>query len=80
MTASANTMPRILVDTPATRRPVTLVYAEWFERISDAIAAERQVKSWSRAKKEALIRGDFAGLQELARRRQPFKKTPDPTS
>jgi putative endonuclease len=28
----------------ATRRPATLVYAEWFERISDAIAAERQVK------------------------------------
>jgi len=45
--------------------------------ITDAIAAERQVKGWSRAKKEALIRGDFAGLQELAKRRQPFKKTPD---
>ena len=28
----------------ATRRPVTLVYAEWFERITDAIAAERHVK------------------------------------
>ena len=64
----------------ATRRPVTLVYAEWFERITDAIAAERQVKGWSRVKKEALIRGDFAGLQKLAKRRQPFRKTPEATS
>jgi putative endonuclease len=52
----------------ATRRPVTLVYSEWFERIVDAIAAERQVKGWSRSKKEALIRGDFAQLRTLARR------------
>jgi putative endonuclease len=27
-----------------TRRPVTLVYSQWFERITDAIATERQVK------------------------------------
>jgi putative endonuclease len=52
----------------AQRRPVTLVYSEWFERITDAIAAERQVKGWSRAKKEALMRGDFARLSELSRR------------
>jgi putative endonuclease len=53
----------------ATRRPVTLVFSQWFDRITDAIAAERQVKGWSRAKKEALIRGDFEGLRMLARRR-----------
>jgi putative endonuclease len=52
----------------STRRPVTLVYSQWFERITDAIAAERQVKGWSRAKKEALIRGDFGALPELSRR------------
>ncbi len=28
------------------RRPVTLVYAEMFERITDAIAMERRVKGW----------------------------------
>src|SRR4051812_7336037 len=39
----------------AQRRPVTLVFSQWFDRITDAIAAERQVKGWSRAKKEALI-------------------------
>jgi|SRR5688572_2568655 putative endonuclease len=52
----------------ASRRPVTLVFSQWFERITDAIAAERQVKGWSRAKKEALIREDFDRLQILARR------------
>jgi putative endonuclease len=52
----------------STRRPVTLVYSEAFQRITDAIAAERQIKGWSRAKKEALIRGDFGALPALARR------------
>jgi hypothetical protein len=33
----------------------------------DAIAAERQLKGWRRAKKEALIRGDFAALRELSK-------------
>jgi putative endonuclease len=52
----------------AKRLPVALVYSQWFERITDAIAAERQVKGWSRAKKEALIRGDFEALKVLAKR------------
>ncbi len=52
----------------ATRRPVRLVYSQWFERITDAIAAERQIKGWSRAKKEALIGGDFEALRILAKR------------
>lgn len=50
-------------------RPVTLVYHQEFDRITDAIAAERQVKNWGRAKKEALIRGDFPKLQALAKGR-----------
>jgi putative endonuclease len=53
----------------ATRRPVVLVYSEYFERIVDAIASERQVKGWSRAKKEALIAGRFDLLPALSRRR-----------
>jgi len=52
----------------AKRRPVTLVFSEWSDQITDAIAAERQVKGWSRAKKEALIRGDFDRLRELSKR------------
>jgi putative endonuclease len=54
----------------ATRRPVTLVFAQWFDRITDAIEAERQVKGWSRSKKEALIRGEFERLPELSKRHQ----------
>ncbi len=53
----------------AKRRPVILVYSEWLDQITDAIAAERQVKGWSRAKKEALIRGDLDQLRELSKRR-----------
>ena len=52
----------------AKRRPVALIFSQWFERITDAIAAERQVKGWSRAKKEALIRGDFDALRALSKR------------
>lgn len=50
------------------RRPVELAYSQSFDRLTDAIAAERQVKGWSRAKKEALIRGDFNTLALLSRR------------
>ena len=52
----------------ARRRPVTLVYNQRFERVTDAIEAERQVKGWRREKKEALIRGDLALLSALSRR------------
>jgi putative endonuclease len=48
------------------RRPVTLVYAEHFPLIVDAIAYERRIKGWSRVKKEALIRGDWEALREHA--------------
>ncbi|MEJ2624593.1 MAG: GIY-YIG nuclease family protein [Pseudolabrys sp.] len=51
------------------RRPVTLVWSEHFDRITDAIAVERKLKGWSRAKKEALIGGDWAPVQRLSRRR-----------
>jgi putative endonuclease len=53
----------------STRCPVELVYHQEFQRITDAISAERQVKGWRREKKEALIRGDWALLPELASRR-----------
>jgi|SRR5437660_9394765 putative endonuclease len=53
----------------ARRRPVQLVFHQYFQRIADAIAAERQVKGWRREKKQALIRGDYDLLPRLARRR-----------
>ena len=49
------------------RRPVTLVFHHYFDRLEDAAAAERKVKGWRREKKEALIRGDYGALPFLAR-------------
>jgi putative endonuclease len=58
------------------RRPVELVWSDHFDRITDAIAAERQVKGWSRAKKQALIEGRWQLIEQLARRRggKPLSK------
>lgn len=50
------------------RRPVRLVYCEEYGRIDEAYAREKQVQNWSRAKREALIRGDGEALQRLARK------------
>ncbi len=52
----------------ASRRPVELVFHQEFDRITDAIAAERQVKGWRREKKEALIAGRLDLLPALASR------------
>jgi putative endonuclease len=51
------------------RRPVELIWSQHFLNIKDAIAIERQLKGWSRAKKEALIRGDYGAIKIAAKRR-----------
>ena len=51
------------------RRPVTLVFAEHFPTITDAIAMERQVKGWSRRKKQAMIDREWEILPQLSKRR-----------
>ena len=51
------------------RRPVKLVWSEYFDRVDEAIATERRIKGWSRAKKHALIRRDYDALPLLASRR-----------
>jgi putative endonuclease len=56
------------------RLPVELVFSEYYERVDEAIAAERRIKGWSRAKKEALMRGDFAALSVLAKRQTKLQK------
>jgi predicted GIY-YIG superfamily endonuclease len=52
------------------RRPVELAYTEPCESETVAVRRERQIKRWSRAKKEALILGDKGMLHVLSRRRQ----------
>ena len=48
------------------RRPVELVFSEQFSTRQEAFHRERQIKGWSRARKEALIKGGWDGLVELS--------------
>ena len=50
-----------------TRRPVHLVFADEFSSREEALGRERQVKGWSRAKKEALIKGNWSRIRALSR-------------
>ena len=50
------------------RRPVQLVWSEGFGSRDEALAAEQQIKGWSRVKKEALIAGDLNLISSLARK------------
>ena len=54
----------------AKRRPITLVWSELAIDIPSAIARERQIKRWTRAKKEALISGELDWLRRLSQRRR----------
>jgi predicted GIY-YIG superfamily endonuclease len=47
------------------RGPVQLVYSEPHADRPAALRRERQLKHWTRAKKEALIAGDLALLKRL---------------
>lgn len=49
------------------RRPLELFWNDAFQSRDDAKAAEKQIKGWSRAKKEALAEGDWKVVSELAR-------------
>jgi putative endonuclease len=51
------------------RRPLKLVFYCEFTDINMAIDKEKQIKKWSRAKKEALINGDFEALVNLAKKK-----------
>jgi predicted GIY-YIG superfamily endonuclease len=52
----------------AMRRPVHLVFSQDLNTREDALAAELQLKPWSRKKKEALIRGDWGALKLAAKK------------
>lgn len=48
------------------RRPVKLVFLQEFNDVVQAIRFEKQIKKWTRAKKEALIKNDFDRIQILS--------------
>jgi len=49
------------------RRPIELVWSEEVATYHEALTHERQIKGWSRAKKEALILNDFAGIHDIVK-------------
>jgi predicted GIY-YIG superfamily endonuclease len=51
----------------ATRLPVQLVWSQEFVTRVEALSAEQQIKGWSRKKKEAMMRGDWAEVSRLAK-------------
>ena len=55
--------------------PAKLVWSADFATRYEALSAERQIKGWSRAKKLALIRGDWEGISALARGRNDSPST-----
>ena len=52
----------------ALRLPVKLVFKQEFLTRYEAFVVERQIKKWTRKKKEALINGNFSLLPKLARK------------
>ena len=58
-----------------TRRPVTLVFSQEFHTRQETLASERQIKGWTRAKKEALIAGNWEALAHWSKNhRSPSRK------
>ena len=51
------------------KRPLKLVYHCEFTNVEMAIETEKQLKKWSRAKKEALINGEYEKLPNLAKKK-----------
>lgn len=51
------------------RRPIDLVYFAEFSNIDIAISTEKQIKKWSKAKKEALINNEYDKLPNLSKKK-----------
>ncbi len=62
------------------RRPLKLVFSEIFSDPNSAIAFEKKIKGWSRAKKKALIEGKWELLPELSKSRMERPAHPSTSS
>lgn len=56
------------------RRPVKLLYFEYYTNKLQASLREKQLKGWSRAKKEALIAENYERLKRLSKNYTQFSK------
>jgi putative endonuclease len=61
------------------RRPLSLEFYAEFTMVSMAIATEKQIKKWSKKKKEALISGEFEKLPNLAKKDFSIQFSPRPS-
>jgi putative endonuclease len=55
------------VDFTSRRRPVALAWSETFGTRDETLSAEPVIKKWSRAKKEAFMKGDWSNLSFFAK-------------
>jgi putative endonuclease len=62
------------------RRPVKLKYWERFQDVNQAISWEKQVKGWSRKKKEALFKEDWDEIKRLGKSYNKGNASSDSTS
>ena len=58
------------------RRPLELMFSQDFPTREETLASEQQIKGWSRKKKEAMMRGDWAEVSRLAKSAHPESSTP----
>jgi putative endonuclease len=56
------------------RRPIELVFSQEFTTREEALSSEQQIKGWSRKKKEAMMRGDWAEVSRLAKSTKAAQK------
>lgn len=62
------------------RRPVILKYFEIFTEITHAISREKQLKGWSRRKKQALMNEHFEELVKFSKNNSEDSKSDPSTS
>ena len=58
------------------RRPLELVFSQEFVTREEALTSEQQIKGWSRKKKEAMMRSDWAEVSRLAKTSTPVRPEP----
>src|SRR5215217_5823493 len=58
------------------RRPVRLVFSQECATRVEALGAELQIKGWTRAKKEALFKGDWTAVNRLSRGKHQRERRP----
>jgi putative endonuclease len=59
----------------STRRPVKLAWSQECVTREEALSAEKQIKGWSRKKKEALMRGDWTEVSRLEKSKSAHPST-----